>query len=1068
MPADTEDQQRAKLHAMARENAGLLPLDLDIERLMECLAKVQCLCHGAVIDGLGRMFDEGRAIDMAPFYELSPDFVPFCKGEIDFEALFDSVNEALSHHAPATVSRTAPAIALRQLLDSGVLNGCGEDDSPGTWPLPLELFEKFSAGQEKVTSFTDTVGYSMSHVLDCLPDATLAALPHFQARILWSAVSRLEAYRLAPLLKRGFDPDLMACRDTLDVNALHHIASTGHLECARLLLAHGAVRSINTQDSEGCTPIHYAVMNCEHEMVELLIQHGARTRVAMPERISGSFLPLKGSSLLHLAVWNGDIETIQILLKHGMAAYIDTPYAKGKTPVAIALQSRNWEILRYLLDQPVSPPDDARKLLGVEPLTHALPHVLLHNELHGKRRTALLEQRFAAKTNNPPAYAARRLAIMAMPAMTTDQQRAKLRAMTDIRAGLLPHDLDIDRLLACPIKAQCICDNIEAIGTMHDHGMKIEMEPFHAVAEQFVPFHNGQIDFEPLLTAIHVLLGPLEEAAEENPEALRQHTDHPTMVALRQLLSSGLFNSHPDQLFPLYFCTTGFDHAYGPDQLAAVIANTPDTVLRTMGDEENGSLLLLACARNNLTIAEPLIRRGIHCNRPDAQWETPLRYAVLNRNLQLVELLLANGATRSIDAVPAAKLPLFAAVINNMLPIAELLLKHGAQQDADFGLGTPLHMAAREGYAGMARLLLQHGDISYIKKVNRRGNTVLHRAAETGDRATLEALLEHGGASCIDVRNNDGGKMPLMLAVEGGHTEAVALLLKHVKADRLEHQSYGATVMATAESQGSYAIIRLLKNAGALDKDHRPPIQRASAVELDHDWGLLQEKDGVLVVDRARLDQARARIEAHDTGRSFLRAIRCNDEKTVRKLLKHPAGTDLIHHADEYGITPIHAAAFQQNASIVRLLIEKGADLYLETATGHGEKPAHIAARLGHTAVLEALLCHAPHEQVHATMDAQTPLHLAVGYGHHDAAEILLEKGAQVDKKGPFLRTPLMHAASMNDERMVDLLLKYHVQPEQIKAVDGGRKTALMLAEEAKASPRIIEKLRQWERHGSA
>lgn len=63
--------------------------------------------------------------------------------------------------------------------------------------------------------------------------------------------------------------------------------------------------------------------------------------------------------------------------------------------------------------------------------------------------------------------------------------------------------------------------------------------------------------------------------------------------------------------------------------------------------------------------------------------------------------------------------------------------------------------------------------------------------------------------------------------------------------------------------------------------------------------------------------------------------------------------------------------------------------------------------------------------------DDQTPLNLAVFNQQHEAARILLEKGADVNSvNGDQRTTPLHTATFLADERMVLLLLKYDADTE--------------------------------------
>jgi ankyrin repeat protein len=101
-----------------------------------------------------------------------------------------------------------------------------------------------------------------------------------------------------------------------------------------------------------------------------------------------------------------------------------------------------------------------------------------------------------------------------------------------------------------------------------------------------------------------------------------------------------------------------------------------------------------------------------------------------------------------------------------------------------------------------------------------------------------------------------------------------------------------------------------------------------------------------------------------------------------------PAGA-----TNELGATPLWAAALNGNAAMVRLLIEAGADP--NTALLSGETPLMIAARSGGTEAVRILLEHGADANVKGTRD-QTALMWAASHGHADVVRALLAGGADV------------------------------------------------------------------------
>ena len=112
------------------------------------------------------------------------------------------------------------------------------------------------------------------------------------------------------------------------------------------------------------------------------------------------------------------------------------------------------------------------------------------------------------------------------------------------------------------------------------------------------------------------------------------------------------------------------------------------------------------------------------------------------------------------------------------------LLDAGCDVDErDFSGFTPLMVAAREGHADCARLLLQRGadlhNLSDDGSKDPLGSTAAHIAAERGHKDVLLALLDAGcGVDVKDKWNHTPLRMALHYAVSGGSPDCARLLLR--------------------------------------------------------------------------------------------------------------------------------------------------------------------------------------------------------------------------------------------------------------------------------------------------
>jgi hypothetical protein len=112
----------------------------------------------------------------------------------------------------------------------------------------------------------------------------------------------------------------------------------------------------------------------------------------------------------------------------------------------------------------------------------------------------------------------------------------------------------------------------------------------------------------------------------------------------------------------------------------------------------------------------------------------------------------------------------------DVLAIATTLIGRRGDINAKMKWGeTPLHLAAENGNADVARLLIENG--AHLDAENRGDRfTPLHLAVLKGHKEVVEVLLQEGAR--IDLASRSFGT-PLQIAEEKGHREIAALLKAH-------------------------------------------------------------------------------------------------------------------------------------------------------------------------------------------------------------------------------------------------------------------------------------------------
>ncbi len=134
---------------------------------------------------------------------------------------------------------------------------------------------------------------------------------------------------------------------------------------------------------------------------------------------------------------------------------------------------------------------------------------------------------------------------------------------------------------------------------------------------------------------------------------------------------------------------------------------------------------------------------------------------------------------------------------------------------------------------------------------------------------------------------------------------------------------------------------------------------------------------------------------------------------------------------DEFGSTPLIAAAAAGDLELVEVLLARGANP--DAQAGDGRTPLHAAVESegGESLAVVARLIAAGADLHVVGMNGWTPLHLAAARGFEPKARLLLDAGAEVDRRATIdgEETPLQEAARAGRPEAIPLLLERGADP---------------------------------------
>ncbi|WP_041747688.1 ankyrin repeat domain-containing protein [Brachyspira pilosicoli] len=534
---------------------------------------------------------------------------------------------------------------------------------------------------------------------------------------------------------------------------------------------------------------------------------------------------MEGYTSLHRAIVNNDLNTVMELLKNenidvnsklGIEVSIDGWYLGGATPLILASYLGYTDIVNALIEK------------GVD--------VKAKDDVDG---------------------------CMAIHLAAANGKNDVINILLDVDASNIN---DVDNRGNTPLHWASMKDRADTVSLLIENGADIEAKDI----DNWTALH-----YAAAFASLQTVEALVDNGADKN--SLTKDGNIPVNYAkdetIKTYLSGGkIGREDTEEVVEEETKETAADETAENTETSETI--TEDELNNELDTTQNGSIvdptvvdldpkqleLLIAVKNNDIIAVNALLKENVNPNFVDEEGYSPLHRAVLNDNLDVVNVLLSykdidteiklpyeasvddwylGGATpllvasytgnadivnalieagsdiRAKDDIDGATTIHIASANGNNEVINILLNKDNTLiNEADSMKDTPLHWASIKNQTDTISLLLANG--ADTKLTNSDGNTVLHYAAMYGDVNTVNVLLE-ADSSLASVENNEG-ITPIYYAIVVSDNDILSSIINNGQIDVNKKDSLGYTPLHYAANYGNMEAVVLLVEEFNADK----------------------------------------------------------------------------------------------------------------------------------------------------------------------------------------------------------------------------------------------------------
>ena len=332
-------------------------------------------------------------------------------------------------------------------------------------------------------------------------------------------------------------------------------------------------------------------------------------------------------------------------------------------------------------------------------------------------------------------------------------------------------------------------------------------------------------------------------------------------------------------------------------------------------DQTKDNLVLPAL---DVSHTQMMIDQGYDVNHKCECGVTPLQLAILNMDLDSVNLLIQHGANVNAKSGNIDKVtPLMNAVLMNNESIVLSLLNAGAKVDEKCGMqrSSPLISATTKGYLECQRILIENG--ASVNQQWHNGETALSVAAQCGNVNGIELLIKHGAS----INEPDFmGKTPLLHAVAQQHVDCMKTLIDSgAMLDITDDSGADALLTSLIHHTDDICVLHLIQSGCSVNNVNREGMTALC---------LAAKNNRTTIIDALTKRAVNLNHCTRANSTALCYAAERNCDHSVRILLS--AGAD-----PNIGYPPLILAAIRRGITCIRMFLEAGANVNVVDSLGY-------------------------------------------------------------------------------------------------------------------------------------